>query len=221
MPTITRLEYQKNDPERVNIYLDGGFAFGASGLVVLSRGLTAGMTLTEAEIEDLRHDEEAEKAFGAALNFLSYRPRSRRELEMYFRRRKLAPELAEAVIQRLIRTKLLDDQEFARFWVDNRQSFQPRGTRMLRGELRQKGLSTEVIDEVLENLGDEEEAAVKAGRRKAHTWRELDQGEYCRRMIGFLQRRGFPYSVALAATRRLGAEIDLAIDVDPDATEGE
>lgn len=209
MPVITRLETQKHNPERVNIHLDDAFAFGASAMVVLTRGLAPGMELSTTEIAELRVDEEAERAYGAALNFLSYRPRSTREVEDYFRRRKLEPELVPAVVERLVRAGLLDDQEFARFWVENRQTFRPKGARALSGELRQKGLSREVIEGALEELGDEEETAILAGRRKAQGLRHLDEREFFRRMIGFMQRRGFTYETAAAATRRLAIENDL------------
>src|SRR5690242_15549039 len=111
MPVITGLEEQKHDPERVNVYVDGSFGFGASRLLIVARGLTEGKELTPSEIESLRHDDDVEKAYGAALNLLSYRPRSRGEIEAYFRRKKTDPEVVTAVLERLIRIGLVDDAE--------------------------------------------------------------------------------------------------------------
>jgi regulatory protein len=207
MPTITAIEPQRRDPERVNIYLDGQFAFGASMMVAAARGLSEGATLSAEDVEALRSEDEVEKAFNAALNFLSFRPRSRREIEDYFRRRKLEPEVGTVVVERLERIGVLDDREFARFWVENRQTFRPRGTRALKAELRQKGVESEIIDETLADLGDEEETAFVAGMKKARSYSTADEREFFRKMLGFLQRRGFPYGPAAAASRRIYGEL--------------
>ncbi len=205
--TITAIETQRRDPERVNVYLDGEFAFGFSALVAAGRGLVEGRTLTPEEIESLRSEDDVEKAFNAALNFLSFRPRSRREIENYFRRRKLEPDVGAAVVERLERIGVLDDREFARYWVENRQTFRPRGTRALKAELRQKGIESEIIDDTLADLGDEEETAYRAGMKKARSYSTADEREFFRKMLGFLQRRGFPFGPAASASRRIFQEL--------------
>lgn len=207
MPTITRIETQQHDPERVSVYIDGSFAFGASLMLATAHHLVEGRELTDSEIETLRHDDEVERALGAALNFLSFRPRSRREISDYFRRKKTESAIVEAVLARLERLGLIDDREFARFWVENRQTFRPRGTRALKAEMRQKGIEGAVIDEALQDLGDEAEIAYEAGRKKARSYSTTDEREFFRRMLGFLQRRGFPYAAAAPAAHRLYVEL--------------
>ena len=206
MPIISALEIQRTDPGRVNVYLDGAFAFGASSEIILGHSLTLGRELSDEEVAGLRQADAEERAYAAALNFLSFRPRSRREIEDYLRRKKIDGDMAATVLERLERLRLVDDQAFAQFWVENRQTFRPRGTRALRLELRQKGLGSEVIDQALEDLGDEEGLAYQAGLRKARAFSALDEREFFRKMVPFLQRRGFSYEVAAAATRRIYRE---------------
>jgi regulatory protein len=203
MPVITAIEPQKRDPDRVNVYVDGEFAFGASLLVVSSRHLATGQELAPEAVDELKRDDLAERAYNAALNFLSFRPRSRREMREYFRRRAVEAEIGEQVIARLERNGFLDDREFARFWVENRQTFRPRGTRALRVELRQKGLSGEIIEDALAVVGDEDAIAREAGEKKLRSFGRLDEREFFHRMIGFLQRRGFPYDVSARVARDL------------------
>lgn len=203
MPLVTSLQAQKNDPERVNVYVDGEFSFGASALVVLQRGLHTGMELSARDVEELKRADSVDRAYNACLNFLSFRPRSRREVEDYLRRRKVDPDASLEVVQRLERAGLLDDREFARFWVENRQAFRPRGSRALRMEMRQKGVPGEVIDETLEDLPDEEAAAYAAAQPKIRSLERLEEREFTTRLIAFLQRRGFPYSASSAAVRRI------------------
>jgi regulatory protein len=203
MPIITSVETQQHDSERVNVYLDGSFAFGASTMLVFARGLRIGQELDEAAVEELLRDDVVERALGAALNFLSFRPRSQREVEDYFRRKKTEPEVAAAVIERLVRGGMLDDREFARYWVESRQTFRPKGGRALRLELRQKGLDRDVIDEALQGAVDEDAAAHEAGLQRVKSLRKLDDREFFRRMVAYLQRRGFSYAVAAGAAKRL------------------
>jgi regulatory protein len=206
MAVITAVETQKNDSERVSIYLDGKFGFGASQMLALARNLVEGRELSEEDVADLQRDDAVERAYGAALNFLSYRPRSRRELEAYFRQKKTDPDIAAAVLERLERLSLVDDRAFARFWVENRQAFRPRGPRALRAEMRQKGLDSEVIDDALEGLVDEEPIAYEAGLKKAGSLPVADEREFFRKMVGFLQRRGFGYEVSASTARRIYQE---------------
>lgn len=208
MGVITTIEPQQRDPDRVNVFLDGEFAFGASRLVVASRHLAPGQHLTDEAVEELKRDDLAERTFSAALNFLSFRPRSRREMRDYFRRRGIESEIGDAVIARLERTGFLDDREFARFWVENRQTFRPRGARALRMELRQKGLDTEVVEEALTSIGDEDALAREAAGKKVRSFSGLEERDFFRRMVGFLQRRGFGYETSARVTRELWREVE-------------
>ena len=101
MPTITAVQAQQHDPERVSVFLDGKFAFGATAMAAYSQRLTVGRDLSEEEVASLTRDDEIDRAFAAALNFLSFRPRSVREVRDYFRRRKTESDCAAAVIVRL------------------------------------------------------------------------------------------------------------------------
>jgi regulatory protein len=203
---ITALQLQARNPRRVSVFLDGEFAFGLSAEVAATQGLRIGQTLSGEEIAWLRGHEEVERARNTALTLLSYRPRSRREIELRLARTGADSETIEAALRRLETAGLLDDRKFARFWVDNRQQFRPRGTRALRSELRQKGISSDVVDEALEGIGDEEENAYLAGRVKAVAWESVDDREFFRKMVSFLARRGFPYGACAGAARRMLAE---------------
>jgi regulatory protein len=206
MPTITAIESQVRNPDRVSVHLDGEFAFGATLDSAASHGLRVGTSLTTEQVEALRRDDEVDRAVSAALNFLSFRPRSRREIENYLRQRKLEDDTASAVIARLERAGLLDDRDFARFWVENRLTFRPRGTRALRAELAQKGIDREITEEAVGSIEDEEPIALEVARKKVKSYAALDDREFFRRMLGHLQRRGFPYSVAARVTRQLQEE---------------
>lgn len=190
--TITALRWQKRNKDRVNVYLDGRFAFGLTAIA--AAGLRVGQTLSDEEIAHLQAQDNSERAYEHALNFLSYRPRSEAEVRRNLRENDAEDEVIEAVIERLTRAGLLNDHEFARYWIENRLEFNPRGMRALRHELRQKGVPDAVIAKALAGFDEEavaRRAAEPAARRLAH----LEPTEFRRRLGAHLARRGFSYAV--------------------------
>ena len=190
---ITALEPQKRSRDRVNIYLDGVFAFGLAAIKATS--LRVGDELSEQDIEALKAADQIERAYENALNFLSYRPRSKAELQRYLsRRRELPDTVVETVLTRLCKAGLLDDEAFARFWVENRTKFRPRGRRMLVQELRQKGVPPETIEAALAEY-NEDASAWKVAENHARRLAHLPPDIFKRRLSGRLARRGFSYDL--------------------------
>lgn len=201
---ITALRYQKRDRERVSVYLDGRFAFGVPEIVAAN--LKVGQILSDDQVKDLTERGDTEQAYNSALGYLSYRPRSRAELVIYLRRHGVADDRVEAVVKRLEQAGLSDDEAFARFWVENRERFRPRGPAALKHELRAKGVDGEAIEAALETL-DSSDGAYRASSRKAEQLRELDRATFFRKMIEFLARRGFDYEVAKETAERHWREL--------------
>lgn len=189
---ITALTFQKRNKDRVNVYLDGRFAFGLAAIEA-SR-LHVGQTLRDHEITELRRRDEIERAYERALNYLSYRPRSEWEVQRNLRQKDIEDPVIDVVVGRLTRAGLLDDVEFARYWVDNRVRFNPRGLRGLRHELRQRGVSRSIIDETLATL-DVEAAARKAAEVGARRFSQAAPRDFRRKLQAYLARRGFSYVV--------------------------
>ena len=190
---ITKLEFQKKNPDRVSVFLDGRFAFGLPAITAAR--LKRDQFLSDAEIESLQAEDTVETAYGRALNYLSYRPRSRAEVTRYLEKRDLSESQIETVVARLERAGLLDDEAFARFWVENRERNRPKGPRALRYELRNKGISNKTIERVLVSV-DVQDSAYRSAARKAQQLAHLDQGTFTKKMIQYLARRGFDYEVA-------------------------
>jgi regulatory protein len=189
---VTALKQQARHPERVNVYIDGEFRLGLTK--VLAAPLRIGHELSEEHIEELLYKEEFEAAFRRGLQLISRRPQSIAEIRTKLHRKQTQTRVIEKVIERLQSANLLDDQSFARAWVDNRQSFRPRGSRALRMELRNKGVATEIIDTVLENF-DDEDAAYQAAEKAYPRYRSLPPEIGEQRLLAYLARRGFIYGM--------------------------
>jgi regulatory protein len=203
MAKITAIVSQKNDPDRVSIHLDGGYAFGLAQIV--AAWLKVGQELSEERIAALQVEDERERAYQQALLFLSYRTRSEAEIRQNLRKHDLSEEVIEHTLVRLREARLADDGQFARSWVENRNTFRPRSRRALAVELRQKGLSDEVTQSALAAV-DDEALAYEAGRKKIRRLEALEWVEFRRKLTDFLARRGFPYSVIAPVVSRLWNE---------------
>jgi regulatory protein len=114
--------------------------------------------------------------------------------------------LVERILDRLELLELLDDRQFADFWVENRERFNPRGARALAQELRQRGVAGETIEQV-SRPEDDEGRALAAGRRRLHAFSNLSYQDFRVRLGQFLLRRGFDYDVIQRAIRQLWEEV--------------
>jgi regulatory protein len=204
MRTVTAIEVQKKNPNRVNIYLDDQFAFGVSRIVAV--WLKVGQQLSEEKIAALQEADAREIALQKALHYLGYRPRSVEEVRKNLEKHEIPAAVIDETIARLERENLVGDAKFAREWVENRSTFRPRGKRALSVELRQKGLSDAVIGEVLEENLDEEALALNAAQKYARKLEGLEWIEFRKKMSGFLGRRGFGYDVISPVTRQVWEE---------------
>ena len=204
MKTITAIESQKRAKKRFNVFLDGAFAFSLGREVVEEQGLHLGQTLSDSQIEELAGADLFGKCLDAALRLLSYRPRSEAEIRRRLSRR-FDGQIVERVGLHLKARQMIDDAAFAQFWRENRESFRPCSKRLLRMELKGKGVASEVIDEVLVGI-DDEESAYRAAQRRARTL-EKDYETFRRKLSAFLGRRGFSYGVINSTIERLWREI--------------
>ena len=207
MKKITAIKAQRRNIERVSIFLDGEFAFGLTR--VLAGFLQIGQILSEEDIAALEADDALESAYLRAINFLSYRPRSSAEIRKNLRKYEVPELCIEPTIERLAKSRLLNDVDFAQTWVENRNTFRPRGARVLRAELRQKGIADEVIQFTLDEMVDEEKLVYLAGIKKARKLAKshIEWQDFRKKLAAFLARRGFSYDVISPILSRLWNEI--------------
>jgi regulatory protein len=203
MRKITAIESQKRSPNRVNIHLDGEFAFGLARIV--AAWLRVGQELSEEKIEQLQVEDARERAFQQALLFLSYRARSESEIRKNLRKHEIPEPVIEQTIERLRRNGLANDKEFASAWVENRTTFRPRSRRLMAMELRQKGIDDEAIQSAVENV-DDEASAYEAAQKRVARLKGLEWNDFRRKLSDFLARRGFSYSVVAPVVTRIWNE---------------
>lgn len=202
---ITALKAQKRNPNRINVYLDGIFAFGLARVV--AAWLQVGQTLNEEKIDSLQNEDTLELAYQKSLHLLGYRPRSENEVRRKLSEKGFSVEVIDSVSERLKSSGLIEDRQFAKNWVENRVTFRPRSHRLMAIELRQKGVTDDAIQEALDTSVDDAALAYDAAVRYSRRLSGLEWGEFRERIYSYLRRRGFSYGTISTAVQRLWSEL--------------
>lgn len=224
---ITAVDVQKTNTERVNIFIDEEYAFSLAMIVAAERRLRPGVELSEEEVAELQAADLYNQGLSVALELLSLRPRSEAEVKMRLKRRypDAPTETFTRVIDRLKELNYLNDADFAKYWIENRAAFAPRGRQLLKQELMKKGVNRDIIDTALEQyleaaseeqeaeegeesgLSIEESQALTIARKKARSYAAEDWAGFYRKLGGFLLRRGYDYGIAGRVTKQVWKEI--------------
>jgi regulatory protein len=143
-------------------------------------------------------------AYEVAVRYLAGRPHTVAEIHRHLRSKKFDDEAIDRAIDRLRAQRYVDDEAFARWWVEQRERFKPRGQRALRTELAQKGVGRDVVDLVLgERAPDADvEQARRALSRPLTRWTDMPDAEKRRKIHTYLAARGFDYDTIDEVTRR-------------------
>lgn len=203
MPQITSIEPQKRKTGRFNVYLDGSFAFGLSDIAVHENSLKVGKSLNQEAIDFILKKEELAKLTDLSLNFLSYRPRSEKEVKDYlalkiakkenvkFHEASQSP-LIDKVLTKLKKYKYLDDLAFTKWYLSSRKT-RPKSLRLLKLELRQKGIDKDLIGSIPQNQKSEIQLAKIALEKRINRWKNLSHLEKKKKVYQYLATRGFDF----------------------------
>lgn len=195
MPIITSIKSQKNK-KRVNIYLDDKFGFGIDLDNFVLLRLKVNQELSDEEVTEIVKKSEFQKTLDKLLMWATLRPRSKKEVDQYFKRKKVHESLEKELLERLDHLKLINDEEFARWWVDQRLEFKSKSVRDITQELRVKGIGKEIIEKVLGGSGiNEEKNARDLIEKKMYKWRNLEPRSARQKMSQYLSGKGFGWGV--------------------------
>ena len=194
MSVITKLTTARSRDKKINIYLDGKYAFSLPAKDVTRAGLRTHQELAESQVAELIAADRYRRCYNAAISFISYKPRSEYEVRQKLRQRRFDGPDIEKTITSLKDQGLIDDEAFARFWKENRQDCSPRSRWLTGMELKRKGIDDDLIAQTVDDVDDEQNAYLVAVNKARKT--SPDDYQVFRRKLGdFLKRRGFRYDV--------------------------
>lgn len=205
MSKITDIKVAKGREKRVKVFLDGEPAFDLLAETALLEGLKAGQEIDRSRLDTLQSRDCFQRCLNAALRLLGYRPRSEAEIRQRLQRRGFDGEYLNKAIDRLKEQGLIDDIAFARFWKENRETFSPRSRRLTKMELRRKGLSSDIIEQVVVEI-DDSESAYRSAVKRAPRLMTNDYQDFRQRLGAYLGRRGFNYGIIKKITERIWQE---------------
>lgn len=200
MSKITDLKKQKRTA-RVNVYIDDKFSFGTSLETLLKHGIKKDKEISDEDLRKLKDESRDEKTYGKVLRFSTIRPRSEKEIKLWFKMKGVPQDLQKSLFSRLKKLGFADDSMFASWWIEQRNQFRPKSKRALFLELRQKGIEKELINSILEEKSDisEIDLAKKAAAGKMRRVASLSREDARKYLFGFLSRRGFSWEIARKA----------------------
>jgi len=193
--TITSLEVQTSNSDRISVFLDGDFAFGAHKDVVVEHDLQEGKTLTLDERREIEHDEAYVQAKQQALNYLAHKPRTEAEVRRRLGDQDTPASVVEDVVARLYTLNYLDDESYARDYVRNRFASKKYGPIRLRRELVDRGVDRSVAETTVDDHFADHNPVAAARTHAEKRWGRLaDEPDPRRRkqkLYRYLRRRGF------------------------------
>jgi len=198
---ITKIETQKRN-DRVNIYIDGEFAFGIMAEVQYKYDLSEGMKIDQEYIDKVLIAEEQAKANDQALRFLSYRQRSKKEIIDKLKKKGFSEDIIENTLVYLKEYNLINDLEFAKSFANDKINLNKFGPERIKYELYRKGVSPEIIEEVLAE-DEEYDRALKLAKKKLPSYKNDNRDAKYRKLGGFLQRKGYSYECISKILREL------------------
>lgn len=211
MSKITSVTSQRS-LHRFNIFIDNKFAFGADEDLIVNHRLITGKEISSSDLEQLIFEAEVGKLMERMYRLFSVRARSEKEVRDYLRnlsyKRKIkdqgeiSGQAIELLIDKLNQKELLNDEQFAKAWVESRRK--KKGPRVLKQELFQKGISKEVVSNVMDQVLSEEEqkTAESLLDRKIRHWKNLSSLEFRKKASDFLMRRGFEYETVKSVVEK-------------------
>lgn len=204
---VSKIEYQKRDPSRVNIYLDDEFFCGISLNTLASENLYEGLEIDDSVVQRILERDLKSRFLTRVTEYISRTPKTELQVRRYLRGLRFKKRniwfkedisldwdiFFEDIVRKLKDYKYIDDEIFARTFVQSRVSYKPRGKNILVMELISKGVSKDIANQVCdEEIGDELELIGRTFRKK---YKESKFNIKDVKMVSFLQRKGFSWDL--------------------------
>lgn len=212
MAYVTKITVQKKLKDRYNIFLDKGngeeYAFSVDEGTMIQFGLRKGKELDELDIIEIQYGDDVRKAYNSAINYLSFRMRTKGEVRTHLLQKEFSEQIALEVILQLEEHNYLNDAEFAEAYVRTQWKTNGKGPDLIRQELFQKGVGPGDADRALSNYPEEAqtEEALKHIEKEIRKNKRESTSQLKQKLEQSLMRKGFPYSIIAAAIQSVEYE---------------
>ena len=204
MNEITAITPQVKDKTRCNIYVDGRFCCGLTLEMVVKNRLKVGQEVTQEGLEGMQLESEKATALNKALNFLSATQKTEREIRAHLTKKGYLPAVIAYVLEKLREYDFVNDNEYAKAYTES--AAKRKGGRLIRMELRGKGIADEAIEKAVSNLDGEKELATAAGILEKYMRGKTADKPTLQKAYRHLIGKGFDYDTVKEALLRYGMD---------------
>ncbi|MBU1868655.1 RecX family transcriptional regulator [Patescibacteria group bacterium] len=221
MSTITAIKQQKRNLHRYNLFVNGKYIASVNENTLIEKKYQAGQELSPDQLEQLLTYEKKDKLLELAFRYLEYRPRSRKEVSQYLKKKTSQQkqlyqtheeeiQIIEKTLTQLEELDLINDTSFGQWWLEQRQTGRkPKGVWAIRSELKQKGVADDIIEKTLGAEGNTTEVSLALAALQHHrllSRQDLDHRQYQAKAVRYLASRGFSFDTAKQAVDQLAKE---------------
>lgn len=194
---ITKIEQQKRNKKRYNIYIENEYTFSVHEDILVSLRLLKGKYINSQEVKEIMQEEEKKKIERAIFHYLSYRPRTVMEVKRHLLEKGYKDEFIQYKIDEFIQKGYLNDKDFAQQWFTERIRTKKKGFRLLAEELKQKGISSSILEQIMLNMDQEEEwqSCYQLALKKIKNDPNLEDVNAKHKLMQYLARRGFSFDL--------------------------
>jgi regulatory protein len=187
---ITSIKQQIKRAGRYSVFVDGEYSFSLSEAALLDSKLVSGQELSRQRANELRQLSANDNLYNQTLRYIALKPRTKWEIETYLKRKGASPTLLESILNKLSISGLIDDQKYARAFVNDRRLLRPASRRKLINDLRKRHIDPETIEAAVGTESEDELAALKhiIERKRQQTKYQDDL-----KLMQYLARQGFNY----------------------------
>lgn len=212
MAVITKIQVQKNNKERYNIYIDKGlgeeYGFSVDGHTLVKYNLRKGMEVDAFELSTILFDEEVRKAYLQAISYLSYQMRTKYEVEEQLRKKEIGQAIINEVIAKLTEEAYINDNEYALAYVRTQSNVSLKGPQRITRELQEKGISSSIIINSLHEYTKDKQItnAIMLCDKKKKTYRNVSALQTRQKLEEMLLRKGYTRDVVSICLEELEEE---------------
>ncbi|HIY91635.1 recombination regulator RecX [Companilactobacillus sp. HBUAS56275] len=209
MAKVTKIQAQKRKG-RYNIYLDGKYAFPVAEATLIEFRLMKDVELTDQEVAKIQHSENVNKAYGDAVNYLSYQLRTEKEIKEYLYKKEYHKDAVEFSLKKLRELHYLDDDNYAKSFINTQLRTTANGPKIIEQKLVQKGVPNNIIQDKIAEIDQDIllENAVEFAGKQARKQKRASFQQMLTKIRQSLYQKGFNGEITNEAIKKLDLEVD-------------
>jgi len=206
---VTKIQAQKRKG-RFNVYLDGAYAFPVAETTLIEFRLMKDVELTDAQVKEIQDRENVNKAYGDAINYLSYQLRTKKEIKDYLYKKEYHKDAVELTIQRLQDLHYLDDESYAQSFINTQLNMSANGPKIIEQKLFQKGVPKEIIQNKLDDIDQDIllDNAIDFATKQVRKQKRASFQQMLTKLRQSLYQKGFSSEIIEETIKQLDLEPD-------------